>query len=660
MVSGGVRKKIDSVMAGLNESQKSLIKLKEIAERLPDSPGVYLFKKGDRVLYVGKARSLRKRVLSYFSRYRFLEKRLKRMLSEADSITHILTRSEGEALLLEANLIKRYRSPYNILLRDDKRYPYVAITEEEYPRVFMTRRTDFRARYFGPFPSAFAVKSSLKLIRRIVPFRTCSRAVFNSYRRKGKPCLLGQIGRCPAPCVKDISPDEYKKSYVEPLEKVLSGNVEGLLSMLEKKMKACSESLEFEKAARIRDLMGEVQRAFQRQFVEFEERINADVYGFASREDLLYVARIKFRNGKLVGREGFFKKIGSGRGSGSEDFVKEAFFSVMSVVKDKLSEDYHKEKIEKIFLPFDADLFIDAKMSGIIEAAETRESVMIEEIDFLKSLGIEVVLKMDVPQYEPLFRMAYLNALEGLKHWLLKSEFARSALKDLKEMLSLDEEPIRIEGIDVSHTFGEQVYASVVSFRGGTPDKREYRIYRIRDPKSDVHSIAEVIRRRYLSKNGVRLPDLLLIDGGEPQLREVLKTLHRAGVDLSGKSIAGMAKGEGRLSSNDVLVVPEGEFPDVEFKRIEYSPREGFKLLQRVRDEAHRFAVEHHRKARLKKMLNSLLKSVPGVGERRLRVLLKRYSSIDEIKNAPVEEIASLPGMNFEVARRVKKHLQNV
>ncbi len=606
--------------------------LRKQAESLPEEPGVYLFKKEDRVLYVGKAKSLRKRVLSYFSRFRELDPRIRRMLREAEYISYIVTRSEGEALLLEANLIKRYRAPYNILLRDDKRYPYVVITGERYPRVFMTRRRDVKGTYFGPFPSALSLKSSLKLLRRVVPFRTCSQAVFNSYRRKGKPCLLGQIGRCPAPCVKDYPEDEYRKRFVEPLHEVFSGNFGNLLSLLEKRMHDYSRKMEFEKAARVKELVYELERAFQNQFVEFPEGINADVYGYAFREGVLYVVRLKFREGKLVGREGFFRRFGELPSQRVEELIVEALFSI---AKEKsLGE------IDTLFLPL-----------------EKTESVA-REVDYFSSAGVRVNLIGD-ERCEEIFRIARINALDGLKFVLLKSDFARSSLRDLKELLSLQEEPIRIEGIDVSHTFGKDVYASVVSFVSANPDKRNYRIYRISSSRDDVSSIREVIKRRYLSGKHP-LPDLLLIDGGVPQVREVVRLLGRD--SIPGRvTVVGIAKGERRLSVNDTLVVPvpapANHVAEISFKKIDYSPREGFKLLQRVRNEAHRFAVEAHRKARLKRMLDSVLEKVPGIGHRRIRVLLKRYSSLDEIRKAPVEELASLPGMNFEIAKRLKESL---
>lgn len=610
--------------------------LQEQAQALPAAPGVYLFKDGrGRVLYVGKADDLRDRVRSYFGPS--LDIRHVRVLELATRIEHIATNSVPEAYLLEANLIKQHRPRYNIKLKDDKSYPYVKVTlGEPFPRVLRTRKLgDRAARYFGPYANAKSVDETLDLLQKLFPYRTCNLNIVADEAGRGRteppsalpggrPCLLYYIKRCPAPCVGNVDTPAYRRT-IDQVVLFLEGRQELIARELRDEMRQAAESLEYERAALLRDRLESVERTLERQEVHAYRGDDFDVLGVAAAEPDACVQLLIVRDGKIVGREQFFLEgaTGAPRPEVLGSFLRQHYAHA-------------------------ADVPPEIVVGEEIPEAESFEAFASER------RGSRVALRLaQRGRKRHLAELAGRNAEEGLEQervrWLADRGKTEAALAELKEALRLDSTPRRIECFDVSHVQGTDVVASLVVFEEGKPQRSQYRRFRIRggDRNDDVANMREVLGRRFRradAEDGEAWPrpDVVVVDGGKPQLgaaREALSEAGRLEVPL-----VALAK------QREELFVPGKEEPIV-------LPRtsQGLFLVQRIRDEAHRFAVTYHRQVRGKRAVRSVLDEVAGIGPRRKRALLRRFGSVRAIREAGVDEIASVAGISRELAERVKE-----
>ncbi|MFQ6087487.1 MAG: excinuclease ABC subunit UvrC [Candidatus Methanofastidiosia archaeon] len=553
----------------------------------PDKPGVYLFLKEKEVLYVGKAHSLKKRLKSYFQKP--YDPKVRAILSQYTDVELIVCENEIEALILENNLIKKYSPKYNIRLKDDKRYPYVRITYEVFPRISLTRRLS-KGRYFGPFGDVGACRKTLKFLRKLFPYRTCRKF-------PKKECLYYHLGQCPAPCVLSISREDYLKN-IENIILFLEGKHKKLLKNLKKKMFQHSERLEFEKALELKKKIEMIERMALEQKAFSLEKREWDVLGIVG-EERVCVQILHIRGGKLVEGENFLLE--------REENLQD------QVVKRYYSEHY---------VPREIIISKDLRDKAIPSWLQKRR----------KSKVVLTIPKRG--KKKKLLKMAEENASLRLR-FKLKEE---GVLEELKEVLGLKVVPKKIEAFDVSNLFGEDATASSIFFENGLPLKKNYRHYKLKVKKiDDYEMMREVVLRRYRDKKN--LPDLILIDGGKGQLSSVSKVLSE--LELEIPSI-GLAK---RLE--------EIHFPYKKTPLILKRESEVLKLLQNLRDEAHRFALSYHRKLRSKRLKKSLLDEVEGVGKVRKRKLLRHFHSLENLEKASLEEIYKVV-QNLKVAKKIK------
>jgi len=615
-------------------------KFTEILKNLPAKPGVYLYKNALRkVIYVGKAVNLRARVRSYFHQSVQHAPKIRRLVEEIADIEFIVAGSELESLLLENNLIKKHQPRYNVRLKDDKRYPYVKVHwQDPFPRVTTTRHIqEDGARYFGPYTAAAAAYQTLELVRRLFPYLTCTRTITG---RDERACLYYHIGRCAAPCIGVVNQEEYR-SIIQGLCDFLSGRTDSVLADLQSQMQAAAEALDFEKAALVRDQIRAVEHVVEKQKVVSSEMTDHDVIAFA-RENSDTCAQVFFiRAGRLIGREYFLLD-----GTAEEDdraimtsFIKQFYDQVSSVPPE-------------ILLPREVD-----------------EAMIIR--DWLRSKrGADVVLKVPRRGHKrELVQMAAENAAETLAHlraqWQADESKQNEALADLQQYLNLPEPPVRIECYDISTLQGTHTVASMIVFVKGVPRKSDYRRFKMRGVKgqNDFASMQEALRRRFKrmqdggyqlsedpgKKDAVNswtlLPDLVIVDGGKGQLNAALEVLDEFEL-RDAVPIVALAKRE------EELFVP-GQAESVLLPRNS----QALFFVQRIRDEAHRFAVEYHRKLRGEHALGSQLDQIPGIGPRRRQRLLKAFGSVEAIREAPVDELAAVPGMTRNVAEQVKSLL---
>ncbi|MBV9012544.1 MAG: excinuclease ABC subunit UvrC [Pseudonocardiales bacterium] len=618
---------------------------------IPDAPGVYRFRdERHRVIYVGKAKSLRNRLNSYFADLCGLHPRTRQMVTTAASVEWTMVRTEVEALQLEYNWIKEFDPRFNVRYRDDKSYPVLAVTlNEEYPRLHLYRGPRRRGvRYFGPYPHAWAIRETLDLLTRVFPARVCSGGVFKRHSQIGRPCLLGYIDKCSAPCVGRVTAQEYR-AIVESFCDFLSGRTDKMIRQLEREMEAAAAELEFERAARLRDHLGALRRAMEKQAVVLGDGTDADVIAFACDELEVAVQVFHVRGGRVRGQRGW---------------VIEKLAQV-DLVGQFLTQFYG----EQAALAGSADDAIQPVPREVLLAELPEDPDTLTE--WLCGLrGTRVQLR--VPQRgdkRALLDTVARNAADALTQHKLRRAgdlTARAAaLQEIQEHLGLDTAPLRIECIDVSHVQGNDVVASLVVFEDGLPRKSDYRRFAIRDAagegrSDDVASIAEVVRRRfarYLRENEptgspgqdpdsgrprkfAYPPNLLVLDGGPAQVAAAARVLFELGV--SDVAIAGLAK---RLEE---IWLP-GEADPVILPRTS----EGLYLLQRVRDEAHRFAISYHRQKRSARMTSSALDNVVGLGQARRTALLKHFGSLRRIRQASVQELTEVPGVGPSTARAV-------
>jgi excinuclease ABC subunit C len=610
--------------------------LRQQLDNLPSRFGVYLMKdEGGRIIYVGKASNLRSRVRSYFHASAEHAPRAQRLARAVHDLEFIVTDSEVEALILENTLIKRHQPRYNVRLKDDKRYPYVKISwQEAYPRVFSTRRmAQDGARYFGPYTSVQALHQTLDLLRKIFPYRTCTRHITGDDPR---PCLYYYIGRCAGPCIGAVSQEEYHTT-IEQVVLFLEGRTEPIAADLAARMQTAAEDLDYETAARLRDQLQAIGQVMERQKVVFAAGGDQDVIALA-RDDSDACAQIFFiRQGKLIGREYFLLE-----GTDEED-DQEVITSFIKQFYDKAAyvppEILLPHKVEEVAL---IERWLLDKRRAKVSLSVPREGVKRE-----------------------LVALATENAAETLAHlqsqWLMEEEKSVEALSQLQEALGLPQPPVRIEGYDISTTQGAQTTGSMVVFVKGSPRKSDYRRFRIRSVQGadDYAALQEVLERRLrrvsieerLADQPGRkrtgwsiLPDLLLIDGGKGQLSAAQEILTKCGLDHI--AVVSLAK------RKEELFVP-GQLEPVLLERG--SP--ALFLVQRLRDEAHRFAVSYHRQLRQKQSVASVLEEIPGIGPRRRQALLQAFGSLEAIEQASVDELSAVPGMARSAAEQVKANL---
>jgi excinuclease ABC subunit C len=619
---------------------------------IPDAPGVYRFRdEHRRVIYVGKAKSLRSRLSSYFADLSGLHPRTRQMVTTAASVEWTVVSTEVEALQLEYNWIKEFDPRFNVRYRDDKTYPVLAVTlHEDYPRLHVYRGPRRRGvRYFGPYAHAWAIRETLDLLTRVFPARVCSAGVFKRHGQIGRPCLLGYIDKCSAPCVGNVTAEQHR-AIIEDFCDFLSGRTDKMIRRLEREMAAAAGELEFERAARLRDNLGALRRAMEKQAVVLGDGTDADVIAFACDELEAAVQVFHVRGGRVRGQRGWvIERVEQADlvGQFLTQFYGEQ--AALAGSADDATQPVPKEVLVPE-LPEDAD-------------------VLTEWLSNLR--GARVQLR--VPQRgdkRALAETVARNAAEAFTQHKLRRAgdlTARAAaLEEIHEYLGLDTAPLRIECVDVSHVQGNDVVASLVVFEDGLPRKSDYRRFAIRDAagegrSDDVASIAEVVRRRFtrylqdsdqLTSNPgldpgtgrprkfAYPPNLLVVDGGPAQVAAAAQVLFELGV--AEVAVAGLAK---RLEE----VWLPGEVDPVILPRTS----EGLYLLQRVRDEAHRFAISYHRQKRSARMTSSALDKVAGLGQTRRTALLKHFGSVRRIRQASVDELIEVPGVGPSTARAV-------
>lgn len=668
---------------------------------IPLEPGVYKFRDSyGRVIYVGKAKSLRNRLNSYFADVSALHPRTRQMVTTAASVEWTVVSTEVEALQLEYNWIKEFDPRFNVRYRDDKSYPVLAVTlNEEYPRLFVYRGARKKGvRYFGPYAHAWAIRETLDLLLRVFPARTCSAGVFKRHSQMGRPCLLGYIDKCSAPCVGRVSAAEHRR-IVDDFCDFLAGRTDRMVKDLERRMHAASEDLDFETAARLRDDTQALRRALEKQAVVLGDGTDADVIAFAGDDLEVAVQIFHVRHGRVRGQRGWVVDK-----SGDAADTAEAGGELAALVEQFLTQFYGEQAA------------VAAQTAGEQPAAVVPREVLVPELPadvdevqrWLSTLRGAAV-RVRVPQRgdkKALAETVSRNAQEALaQHKLRRAGDLTSrsvALQDIQDALDLDTAPLRIECVDISHVQGTDVVASLVVFEDGLPKKSDYRHYAIREAagegrSDDVGSIAEVTRRRFTrlrrerdaaeqadlagttpvpppapetvpatgelpedeltSRPGIDPrtgrprkfaypPNLYVVDGGAPQVAAAAGVLEELGI--TDVAVVGLAK---RLEE---VWVP-GEPDPVILPRTS----EALYLLQRVRDEAHRFAITFHRSKRSRRMTASALDSVRGLGAARRTALVTHFGSVARLKEATVEEIIEVPGIGRATAEAVLAALQD-
>jgi excinuclease ABC subunit C len=599
------------------DEQRPVFDGKDFARALTSAPGVYRMLGGDgQVLYVGKAKSLKKRVGTYFSRPQ-LEPRIALMLSQVQAMEVIVTRTESEALILENELIKSLKPYFNVLLRDSKGYPYLHLDEgQAFARIrFHRGARDGKGRYFGPFPSVMAVRENLARIHKLFRIRQCEDSVFNN---RSRPCLQYQIKRCSAPCVGLIERDAYAAD-VRHAVMFLQGRSEEVVGELSRQMEAASVALEFERAALSRDEIGRIRQLQARQFVSGSER-DADILACAVQDGLACVQALFYRDGMNLGsRHWFLKATGSSEATVLEAFVTQHYAELPVPRVVLLSHDLE-----------DQEMLADA----LSQRAEHR-------VELLKPQRGDRVR---------LVEQALRNAQITLASQLRGEATQRARWQALTELLELDEPPQRIECFDISHTMGEGTVASCVVAGPDGPIKSLYRRFNIRGITAgdDYAAMRQVIERRFrrLQNEQAELPDVLLIDGGSGQVAQAVDALGELGVQ--GVQVIGVSKGPDRRAGWEELV-----FADSGRIIRPGSDSTGLLAIQAIRDEAHRFAISGHRAKREKKRQVSTLEEISGVGARRRAALLKHFGGLAGVRGAGVEELCTVEGINRSLAERI-------
>jgi excinuclease ABC subunit C len=578
---------------------------------LPNLPGVYrMLGAAGEALYVGKARDLKKRVASYFQKTH-ASPRIQMMVSQVQSVEVTATRSEGEALLLENNLIKSLAPRYNILFRDDKSYPYLMVTGHRYPRLgFHRGAKDRHNRYFGPFPHAYAVRESIQLLQRVFRLRTCEDTVFEN---RSRPCLLHQIRRCTAPCTGKITPEPYAEDVANAIL-FLEGREDDVIRSLTERMTAASEAQRYEEAAAYRDQVRALSRVQVRQYVESNRGVDADVVACAIEGGIACVNLVMIRGGRHVGDRSFFPANAEGA---SEAEVVSAF----------LEQHYLEQPVPGLIV-VDQELELDLSGAHVVNPSHGERRIWLD--------------------------MARKNAVLAIAQRVRDRATQESRLVALREALGLNEGAQRVECFDISHTMGEATVASCVVYDRQQMQKSEYRRFNIRDitPGDDYAAMRQVLTRRYerVATEGGRIPDLILIDGGKGQVSAARAALNDLGLHQA--CVVGIAKGPERKPGMEELILESGE------RALQLSPSHpGLHLIQQIRDEAHRFAIVGHRARRGKSRTTSMLNEIPGIGAKRRQALIEYFGGLRGVQAAAVDDIAKVAGISRPLAERIYRHL---
>jgi len=557
----------------------------------------------DKIIYIGKAKSLIKRVKSYFKE-KLDSPKTQVLMNNYDSLEYIITQSEKEALILEANLIKKHRPKYNIRLKDDKRYPYVKITNETYPRILITRNITKNGTYYGPFTDVTSVRKTVKFLKSLFKIRTC--------KNMDGPCLNSQINLCYAPCDEEISRENYNE-IIKKIDLFFQGKYSVILKNLKKEMKESSNNQNYEKAAVLRDQILSIEEIMEKQFVELaDEELDQDIIASAKDKDNVIIIVLPVRDGKIIGKDDFLMS-----GTNNQDlsevlyaFIQQYYGYNRHIPKQIILED--KVKDEELIIDWLSDL------------KGTKVSIKVPE----KGTKLRLI------------RMAQKNA-DIIKNQKNKLE---NSLIELKKYLKLDNLPRVIEGYDVSNISGKLAVGSKVSFKDGKANKKKYKRFKLETPgPNDYGMMRELLNRRFKGIESDEKPDLILIDGGKGQLNIACSVLKE--LDLLDIPIIGLAKEFEEIflpNSSKPIIIPENN--------------KALHLLQQVRDESHRFAVTYHRKLRSKKIQESSLDEIKGVGKIRKINLLKYFENFENIKNANIDEIANVKGMNQKVAKNIYEY----
>ena len=620
-----------------------MFQISEQLKKLPDAPGVYLMKDhtGD-IIYVGKANSLKNRVRQYFQSAKNHPPKVRAMVTHIEEFEYIITDSEVEALMLESNLIKKYRPKYNVLLRDDKQYPYIKVTLGEfYPRVLKTRRVvRDKSKYFGPYINVGAVNQTIDLLKKFYPLRTCSKTLEKS---KERPCLNYHIGQCLGPCSGEVSRDAYM-SMIQEIILFLSGKHHELVEKLEGKMKSAAGEMNFEKAAEYRDQINSIQSIMEKQKIMLASDIDQDLVAMARDNNNACVMVFFVRNGKLMGREHYMVSASEGdaRGEIISAFIKQFYSGTAFVPKEIL----------------------------IHEAIEEEDRCLIEEWLSAKRESKVWIKHPQKGEKKALLEMVHKNAVEVMEQFSEKMIYDRErsegAITSLGGFLGLTSTPFRIEAFDISNTQGVHSVASMVVFENGKAKYSDYRRFKIKtiEGPNDYGSIQEVLYRRF--KRGMeedasirekalmevsgkfnKLPDLLLIDGGLGHVNAACEVLVALNINIP---VAGMVKDD-RHRTRDLIY--KGQELHIQ------SDQNVFRLIAKIQDEAHRFAIAYHKSLRGKTITQSVLDEIPDIGKKRRVELLKVFGSVDKIKKASIEELCQVDGMNKRAAEQIKQYFNS-
>ncbi|MFR5821149.1 MAG: excinuclease ABC subunit UvrC [Methanobrevibacter smithii] len=573
-------------------------------ENLPKKPGVYIMRDAnDEIIYIGKAKNLINRVRSYF-REKLDRPKTQILMSHFDSLEYIVTNSEKEALILEATLIKKHRPRYNVQLKDDKRYPYVKITNEKYPRLIITRNITKNGIYYGPFTDVTSVKKTVKFLKSLFKIRTC--------RNMDGPCLNSQIDLCYAPCSGEISKEEYDE-IINKIDLFFQGKYSVIVKNLKKEMAEAAENEQFEKAAVLRDQITSIEEIMEKQFVDLvDDDLDQDVIAIAPNDNEVVVIIMPIRNGKIVGRDDFLMS-GSQYESNSE--------ILFAFIQQYYGFNRHIPKQILLNEPIDDTELLEEWLSDL--------------------RGNKVYIKVPMKGVKlRLVNMAQKNA-EIIKH---QKKAMENSLIELKKYLKLDKLPRIIEGYDISNISGKFAVGSKVSFKDAKPNKKKYKRFKIETPgPNDFAMMKELLTRRLKMIDTDEEPDLIVIDGGKGQLGMACEVLDE--LNLAHIPIIGLAK------EFEEIYIPNSKRPIIIPKN-----NKALHLLQQVRDESHRFAITYHRKLRSDNISESSLDDIPGIGKKRKINILKEFGTIDNVKNASVEELAKIKGMNEKVATNVYEY----
>lgn len=612
--------------------------IKEELKKLPAKPGVYLMHdKSDAIIYVGKAISLKNRVRQYFQAGRRVSPKIERMISQIDHFEYIITDSEVEALVLENNLIKEYEPKYNTMLKDDKTYPYIKATVyEDFPRLIYSRQPKKdKCKYFGPFTNVTAARDTLEFAHKIYRIRTCRRVLPRDIGKE-RPCLNYHIGKCNAPCQGYISKEEYNKNFNKAL-KLIEGDYKQVIEYLEEKMYEASEKMEYEQAAVCRDLIESVKKMSVKQKINDFGGMDRDVVALARTNEEAVVQVFFIREGKLIGRDHFHLKGSYGEKENDmlQAFIKQFYAGTPFIPREVMVE------------------------------YEVTESELIEKWLSEKRGGKVSIIVPKKGQKERLVELAHKNAAMVLTKDMEKikreEERTTGAMKQISGWLGL-EDVSRVESYDISNISGFLSVGSMVVFDDGKPKKSEYRKFRIKtvEGPNDYASMYEVLKRRFshglmeieqLNEKNLsnefgsftKFPDLIMMDGGVGQVHIAMQVLSELDIDIP---VCGMVKDDNHRTRG--LFFDEHEIP------IDTNS-EGFRLMTRIQDEVHRFAIEYHRSLRSKEQVKSILDDIPGIGEKRRKALMKHFASIEAIKNAAIDELARAESMNEKAAASVYK-----